>query len=81
MTRQGKIYNAAAVISDGKLQDVYHKQELPNYGVFDEKRYFSRGQNPGVLTVKGVKIGINICEDIWVDGAVYQAQAKAALKF
>ena len=43
----GKIYNAAAVISDGKVQDVYHKQELPNYGVFDEKRYFSPGKIPG----------------------------------
>ena len=73
----GKIYNAAAIISDGKLQNVYHKQELPNYGVFDEKRYFSRGQNSGVLTIRGVKIGINICEDIWIDGAVYQAQAKS----
>ena len=73
----GKIYNAAAVISDGKVQDVYHKQELPNYGVFDEKRYFSPGKNSGVLTIKGVKIGVHICEDIWVDGAVYQAQVKA----
>ena len=73
----GKIYNAAAVISDGKLQNVYHKQELPNYGVFDEKRYFSLGKNSGVLTIKGVKIGINICEDIWIDGAVHQAQAKS----
>src|ERR1700733_7645563 len=66
----GKIYNAAAVISDGRLQDVYYKQELPNYGVFDEKRYFSLGKNSGVMTLKGVKIGINICEDIWVDGSV-----------
>jgi NAD+ synthase (glutamine-hydrolysing) len=73
----GKIYNAAAVISNGKLQNVYHKQELPNYGVFDEKRYFSLGKNSGILTVKGVKIGINICEDIWIDGAVHQAQAKS----
>jgi len=76
----GKIYNAAAIISDGKLQGVYYKQELPNYGVFDEKRYFSLGKNPGIWTVNGVKIGINICEDIWVDGAVYQAQAKAGAK-
>ncbi len=75
----GKIYNAAAVISDGKVQNVYHKQELPNYGVFDEKRYFSRGKIGGVLTIKGVKIGINICEDIWIDGAVYQEQAKSAV--
>ncbi len=73
----GKIYNAAAIISDGKLQSVTHKQELPNYGVFDEKRYFSPGKNSGVFTIKGVKIGVNICEDIWIDGAVYQAQAKS----
>jgi len=76
----GKIYNAAAMISDGKLQDVYYKQELPNYGVFDEKRYFDRGQNAGVFTLKGIKIGINICEDIWIDGAVYQAQARTGTK-
>ena len=76
----GKIYNAAAIISDGKVQDVYYKQELPNYGVFDEKRYFSMGKNSGVVTINGVKVGINICEDIWIDGAVYQAQAKAGAK-
>ncbi len=73
----GKIYNAAALIVDGKLQEVYYKHELPNYGVFDEKRYFSLGQNPGLSTVNGVKIGISICEDIWIEGSVYQAQAKA----
>lgn len=73
----GKIYNAAAIISDGKVQGVYYKQELPNYGVFDEKRYFSPGKMDGVLDVQGVKIGVNICEDIWIDGAVYQAQARA----
>src|SRR5271155_5431213 len=54
----GKIYNAAAIISDGKLQEVYYKQELPNYGVFDEKRYFSKGQNSGIVTINGVKVGI-----------------------
>ena len=72
----GKIYNAATFISDGKLQDVYHKQELPNYGVFDEKRYFTPGKNSGLVTIKGIKVGVNICEDIWVDGAVYQSQAQ-----
>jgi len=77
---QGKIYNAAAIISNGKVQEIYHKQELPNYGVFDEKRYFSCGQNPGLVVIDGIKIGINICEDIWVDGAVYQAQAKAGAR-
>jgi NAD+ synthase (glutamine-hydrolysing) len=77
---QGKIYNAAAFISGGVVQEVYYKQELPNYGVFDEKRYFSVGKNPGLLTVNGIKVGINICEDIWIEGAVYQAQAKAGTK-
>jgi len=76
----GKIYNAAAIISDGKVQNVYYKQELPNYGVFDEKRYFSTGGNSGIWMINGVKIGINICEDIWIDGAVYQAQVKAGAK-
>jgi NAD+ synthase (glutamine-hydrolysing) len=77
---EGRIYNAAALIDEGKLQHVYHKQELPNYGVFDEKRYFSAGKNAGVVTINGAKAGINICEDIWVDGAVYQQQAKVGTK-
>ena len=69
------------MISDGKLQHVYHKQELPNYGVFDEKRYFSRGTNTGSFNAsRASRSAINICEDIWVDGAVYQAQAKAGAK-
>ncbi|MDE2221759.1 MAG: NAD+ synthase [Candidatus Omnitrophica bacterium] len=72
----GKIYNAAAIISEGKVQQVYHKQELPNYGVFDEKRYFAAGHEPCVFTLEGVKIGLNICEDIWIDGAVYQWEVK-----
>lgn len=76
----GNIFNAAALISDGKLQQVYHKQELPNYGVFDEKRYFAPGHNHGLWSVDGVKIGITICEDIWVDGAGYAAQAKSGAK-
>jgi NAD+ synthase (glutamine-hydrolysing) len=76
----GKIYNAAAIINDGKVQEVYYKHELPNYGVFDEKRYFSLGQNAGIATVKNTRIGINICEDIWIDGGVYQAQAHAGAK-
>jgi NAD+ synthase (glutamine-hydrolysing) len=59
---------------------VYHKRELPNYGVFDEKRYFTPGNNPGIVTIKGVKVGINICEDIWIDGAVYKSQVKSGAK-
>ncbi|HSQ77544.1 MAG TPA: NAD+ synthase [Nitrospirota bacterium] len=59
------IYDAAAIISNGKLVHVYHKMLLPNYGVFDEYRYFKPGNRFPVITVKGVNIGVNICEDIW----------------
>ncbi|MBI4309647.1 MAG: NAD+ synthase, partial [Candidatus Omnitrophica bacterium] len=76
----GKIYNAAALICDGVIKDVYHKRELPNYGVFDEKRYFTPGGNSGVFDIKGVRVGVNICEDIWIDGNVHTAQTKAGAK-
>jgi NAD+ synthase (glutamine-hydrolysing) len=59
------IYNAAAVISNGKLIDIYHKKHLPNYGVFDEYRYFRAGNIYPVYDLSGVKIGVTICEDIW----------------
>jgi len=78
--RKGKIYNAAAIVSAGQVQDVYYKQELPNYGVFDEKRYFSCAAHPGVFTIQGVKAAVNICEDIWVEHAVYERQAKAGVQ-
>ncbi|HLF87092.1 MAG TPA: NAD+ synthase, partial [Nitrospiria bacterium] len=59
------IYNAAAFICDRKLAGVYHKSFLPNYGVFDEERYFRAGRDYPVFTLNGTRIGINICEDIW----------------
>jgi NAD+ synthase (glutamine-hydrolysing) len=59
------IYNAAAVISEGRIVDIYHKVLLPNYGVFDEIRYFRPGSRFPVYVMKGVKVGLNICEDIW----------------
>lgn len=59
------IYNAAAVISNGKLIDIYHKKHLPNYGVFDEYRYFRAGNKYPVYDLGGIKIGVTICEDIW----------------
>jgi NAD+ synthase (glutamine-hydrolysing) len=62
---QDDIYNAAAVLHDGAIAGVYHKIYLPNYGVFDEDRYFQRGDRSPVFVIKGVKVGINICEDIW----------------
>lgn len=63
--KNNEIYNAAAVVSGKKIVDIYHKIFLPNYGVFDEFRYFKPGKRFPVYFIKGVKIGINICEDIW----------------
>ncbi|MDD5730590.1 MAG: NAD+ synthase [Candidatus Omnitrophica bacterium] len=66
--RQEKsIYNAAAVIYDGKVRGIYRKSFLPNYGVFDEKRYFTPGNNPLIFKAGKVLFGVNICEDIWHD--------------
>ncbi len=59
------IFNAAALAFGGKLIDLYHKMYLPNYGVFDEDRYFRRGAACPVYTINGVGVGVNICEDIW----------------
>ncbi len=72
--------NAAVVLGDGAIQTTYYKQMLPNYSVFDEKRYFVAGSEPGVATVKGVRIGVTICEDAWKPGPMAQAtQAGAQL--
>jgi NAD+ synthase (glutamine-hydrolysing) len=59
------IYNAAAVANDGELVGIYHKMYLPNYGVFDEERYFRAGQVCPVYVINGTPIGVNVCEDIW----------------
>ena len=59
------IYNSAAVIYKGSVKGVYHKMMLPNYGVFDEKRYFKTGSAPHVFKIGGITFGVNICEDIW----------------
>jgi len=79
--RRDGIYNAAAILHDGVLAGVYHKQHLPNYGVFDEKRYFQPGQEAPVLIRGSTTIGVNVCEDIWVPRgpAAVQSQAGARL--
>lgn len=69
------IFNAAAVIHDGKLIGVYHKIYLPNYGVFDEDRYFQSGKDCPVYIINGIGVGINICEDIWYEAGPATAQA------
>jgi NAD+ synthase (glutamine-hydrolysing) len=61
----GDIFNAAAFMHDGELKAVYHKVFLPNYGVFDEQRYFSPGHRCPIFEVAGVRIGISVCEDCW----------------
>jgi NAD+ synthase (glutamine-hydrolysing) len=71
----GAIYNAAAVIHDGQLRHVYRKQRLPNYGVFDEIRYFRAAAECPLYTIAGVQVGVNICEDIWFPGDPTQAQS------
>ena len=63
--RDGGVYNAASVFRDGELLLQYCKHALPNYSVFDEKRYFVAGSTPGVFEVDGVTVGLSICEDIW----------------
>jgi NAD+ synthase (glutamine-hydrolysing) len=73
--RNDGIYNAAAVISNKNIIDVYHKKHLPNYGVFDEQRYFRAGGVFPVYNFAGINIGVNICEDIWHRKSPVIAQA------
>jgi NAD+ synthase (glutamine-hydrolysing) len=61
-----KIYNTAALFHDGEIQATYYKHALPNYAVFDEKRYFAIGSEACVIEKKGIKLGLTICEDLWV---------------
>ncbi len=71
------IHNSAAIICDGRLISVYHKNFLPNYGVFDEYRYFDAGQSAPIFDYGDVLFGVNICEDIWYPGGPTQVQALA----
>ncbi|MDD5762819.1 MAG: NAD+ synthase, partial [bacterium] len=73
---KGRVYNAAGVAADGRALGVYRKMHLPNYGVFDEMRYFRRGTEPGIFPVGGARVGITICEDIWVRRGPVAREAK-----
>ncbi len=75
---QGKIYNACEVIHDGKILAHYRKQSLPNYSVFDEERYFTRGNSASIFTLNGIRIGLNICEDVWNFGPMDSASSAGA---
>eukprot|EP00825_Cyclidium_porcatum_P036834 TRINITY_DN3966_c0_g1_i5.p1 TRINITY_DN3966_c0_g1~~TRINITY_DN3966_c0_g1_i5.p1 ORF type:complete len:830 (+),score=48.92 TRINITY_DN3966_c0_g1_i5:114-2603(+) len=75
---EGRCYNAATVIENGHSKAVYRKMRLPNYEVFDEKRYFESGTEACVVTLGGVRCGINICADIWETGAAELAHKAGA---
>jgi NAD+ synthase (glutamine-hydrolysing) len=75
--RADDVYNAAAVLADGEVAAVYRKMYLPNYGVFDEQRYFQAGSEAGIFELNGVPIGVSICEDIWEPGAPAMTEALA----
>ena len=75
-----ELFNAVATLDGGKIAGLTFKYELPNYGVFDEKRVFHRGPTPDPVTVRGVKLGIPICEDIWKqDVTIWLADAGAEI--
>ena len=75
-TNEG-LYNAASIIQDGQIVARYCKQELPNYRVFDEARYFDAGTQPCVVNISGVSVGLNICEDVWgEDGREASTESK-----
>jgi NAD+ synthase (glutamine-hydrolysing) len=74
----GEVYNAASVIANRNILATYHKQALPNYTVFDEKRYFRPGSEPLVFDCEGVRVGLIICEDIWEAEPAARAAANGA---
>ena len=76
--QDGLRFNAAAVIRDGHIVDSYFKHRLPNYEVFDEERYFEPGSGACVFELKGVRIGVNICADVWESGAAEVARDAGA---
>jgi NAD+ synthase (glutamine-hydrolysing) len=72
------IYNAAALLRDGEMLANYHKQELPNYRVFDEKRYFQHGRDTRIVEIKGIRVALLICEDIWEPAPARAAKDQGA---
>ncbi len=74
---KGRTYNAAGVAANGRPLGVYRKMHLPNYGVFDEMRYFHRGTEPFLFSVGGMRVGVTVCEDVWVPGGPVSREARA----
>src|SRR5918912_317288 len=75
--RRDDVYNACAVLAEGRVQAIYRKMFLPNYGVFDEARYFQSGTEAALIELNGVAIGLTVCEDIWEPGPPATTEALA----
>jgi len=76
LRQEDGLYNSAVLVCEGRIKACYHKQVLPNYSVFDEKRYFSAGNQACVVDIVGIPVALSLCEDLWQPGAMAQA-AKA----
>ena len=76
--KDGFIYNAGIVFRDGQVLARYRKQMLPNYSVFDEQRYFEAGTEAAVFKLNGIRIGLNICEDLWRKQPAARSRAAGA---
>ena len=75
--RAGDVYNALAVLADGEVRSIYRKTRLPNYGVFDERRYFQAGDAGAILDIGDARVGLTICEDMWAPGPPASDEALA----
>ncbi|HEV2727216.1 MAG TPA: nitrilase-related carbon-nitrogen hydrolase, partial [Solirubrobacterales bacterium] len=75
-----RAYNSTAVLAGGRVEAIYRKIRLPNYGVFDEQRYFLPGSEPRSIEVAGLGVGLTICEDVWAPGPPAQTEAEAGAK-
>jgi len=78
---ESRVYNAAAVLAEGAVQSIYRKLHLPNYGVFDERRYFTPGSRGATIVLDGHRVGLTVCEDLWQPGppATEEAASGASL--
>ncbi len=78
LAERGKVFNALSVLANGEVRACYRKRHLPNYAVFDEKRYFTAGRQAQAIDLNGVRIGLTVCEDIWQRAPLKQAREQGA---
>ena len=70
------LYNSCSLIRDRAIVTTYHKRNLPNYGVFDEKRYFTEGEELNLVTTPDFKVALSVCEDLWTDDHVRRSRRR-----